>query len=361
MKMCSAFCRQGASVVLVHIENPRLEIPMNSIEIKKFYNADDRLEIVKISRFPFCRASVYAYRAARVAVAHRAELAFCRDVYSCLHAMRRGIDSFVELHDLPAVDSQTGKALKKIFRRPNLQAVVVITESLKKALLETYSIEKDKVIVCPDAADDLSECVPKLFDGAYQTHVGYLGSLQTGKGMEIIAELPALCPEICFHVVGGSSEQIADWRSKLSNHNNILFHGHVPPSESGEYLAGFNIALAPNQEKVIVRGGTDIGKFTSPMKLFEYMSAGKPIIASDLPVLKEVLRHDDNAWLCNPESPEDWKEAIQKLSKEGELATRLATSARADFEKLYTWDVRAQRVIAAFETTRHESVRCPSN
>ena len=346
MKMSSAFCRQGASVVLVHFGNPEIEIPMKPAEIKTFYDADERLQLVRKTTIPFCRASVYAYQAANVAIAHRADLAFCRDVYSCLHALRRGINSVIELHDLPRVDSQTGRALRKIFDRPALKAVVVITESLRKELLENYSIENDRVIVCADAADDLSNCVPKQFDSAYRVHVGYLGSLQSGKGMEIIAKLPALCPDICFHVVGGSNEQVDDWRSQLSIHKNILFHGHVPPSEAGEYLAAFDIALAPNQQKVIVRGGTDIGKFTSPMKLFEYMSAGKTIIASDLPVLKEVLHHNDNAWLCDPESPTKWRDSIIKLSQDLQLASRLSAKARENYKQSWSWDARVNKVLS---------------
>jgi glycosyltransferase involved in cell wall biosynthesis len=252
----------------------------------------------------------------------------------------------IELHSSPAADTQTGAALRKIFSAKGLLAIVVITESLKTEVAKLYAIDANRIIVCPDAADDLSRCVPKQLDGNGRVRVGYLGSLQPGKGMEIIAKLPALCPDVSFHVVGGSSEQIEGWRLKLADQKNIVFYGHVPPAETGEYLAAFDIALAPNQDKVIVRGGTDIGRFTSPMKLFEYMSAGRPIIASDLPVLREVLHHDRNAWLCDPTSPETWRDAIMKLARDPAAAMRLAGNARTDFEQYWSWDARAQRLLA---------------
>ena len=346
MKMSSAFCRQGASVALVHTGGQKqTTLSIDESNVSNFYGADARVKRVQIPIGRFLRARRYAMRAARVASRYKADLAYCRDVFSCLAALQRNIPAMLELHSLPSRDSQTGKALCRIFGNRLLLRTVVITKSLGRELCDLYHLPESEVVVCADAADDLSHCVPKPIGSKDRIQVGYLGSMLPGKGMEIIAALPALCPGADFHVVGGSAKQVADWQIKLRDYPNIVFHGHVSPSETGEYLAAFDIALAPNQAKVIVRGGTDIGKFTSPMKLFEYMSAGNPIIASDLPVLHEVLQHNRNALLCDPERPAVWRDAIALLSTHKGLTSQLSANARDDFQRHWSWDARAKRLL----------------
>jgi glycosyltransferase involved in cell wall biosynthesis len=82
----------------------------------------------------------------------------------------------------------------------------------------------------------------------------------------------------------------------------------------------------------------------SPLKLFEYMSAGKPIVASDLPVLREVL-DEANAVLVDPEDADAWARALESLRDAG-LRERLGVRARRDFLERHTWDIRARKVLA---------------
>src|SRR5690606_28470778 len=84
-------------------------------------------------------------------------------------------------------------------------------------------------------------------------------------------------------------------------------------------------------------------RYTSPLKLFEYMAAGRPIVASDLHALREVLRHDENALLVAPDSPAALAEALRRLIDGRELSRRLAQRARQDAAE-YGWDTRALRL-----------------
>ena len=87
---------------------------------------------------------------------------------------------------------------------------------------------------------------------------------------------------------------------------------------------------------------------TSPLKLFEYMAAGRPIVASDLPSLREVLRHGDNAWLVQPDDPAALAQGIQHLLAEPALAARLAAQAQEEVQA-YTWEQRAERILSFVE------------
>jgi glycosyltransferase involved in cell wall biosynthesis len=90
----------------------------------------------------------------------------------------------------------------------------------------------------------------------------------------------------------------------------------------------------------------DISAWMSPLKLFEYMRRCKPIIASDLPVLREVLRDGENALLVAPTDPEAWRAAILRLLHDAGLRQALGKSARRDFREHYTWERRAEKVLA---------------
>ena len=86
----------------------------------------------------------------------------------------------------------------------------------------------------------------------------------------------------------------------------------------------------------------------SPLKIFEYMASQRPMICSDLPVLREVL-NEDNAVLAPPDSADAWVEALKRLRDSRESGDKIASRAFADFEEHYTWDIRAKRVLEGIE------------
>jgi len=82
------------------------------------------------------------------------------------------------------------------------------------------------------------------------------------------------------------------------------------------------------------------------MKMFEYMASGAPIIASDLPVLGEVLLDEHNALIAPAGEVAAWQRAIERLVAEPETRQWLAGNALRDLRRHYTWDARVERVLA---------------
>jgi glycosyltransferase involved in cell wall biosynthesis len=107
-------------------------------------------------------------------------------------------------------------------------------------------------------------------------------------------------------------------------------------------MCDMDVLLLPNQDKLMVMG-EDIGKFTSPLKLFEYMASGRAIVASDLPVIREVL-DENSAYLADSSDEKMWLEAIKSIRKDPADAERRALKAKKEAEK-YTWKSRAARMI----------------
>ena len=107
----------------------------------------------------------------------------------------------------------------------------------------------------------------------------------------------------------------------------------------------FDAVLAPYQRKVAVVGGGDTSAFMSPLKLFEYMSWGKPILCSDLPVLREVIEDGCNGLVLPPDDPTAWVAALHRLIDDSTERERLGNGARSDFLARHTWRRRAERVL----------------
>jgi glycosyltransferase involved in cell wall biosynthesis len=238
-----------------------------------------------------------------------------------------------------------------VVRSENFSRLVVISDALANEYQRLFpELPKDKVVVAHDGASDVGRVIPKArrdaTDGSSRrVALGYVGSLRPGKGTEIIQELASRLPQFDFHVVGGDEESVRYWKSRASN-TNLVFHGFVSPMRAQEYIGTFDIVLAPYQPVVLVgNGNVDIGRWMSPLKIFEYMSHGKPIIASDLPVLREVLIDGHNALLADPSDAGDWSEKIVRLVADAELRRVLGAAARKDFQDKYTWEGRAKLIL----------------
>ena len=114
---------------------------------------------------------------------------------------------------------------------------------------------------------------------------------------------------------------------------------------ASRYLQHFDVLLAPYQKKVSVAGGGNTVQWMSPLKIFEYMSTGKPMISSDLPVLHEVLKPDKNAYLCIADDVDDWVSVLQSIQKNPTKAAQIGATAKEDFLQNYTWLRRSEKII----------------
>jgi glycosyltransferase involved in cell wall biosynthesis len=249
----------------------------------------------------------------------------------------------LELHHPPA-RSNKGH-LDRHMRASTGGRLVVITETLKDWAIKELCIPPYKVLVAHDGADPFPEGVQPALRPTGRCRVGYLGHLYPGKGMEVIAELAPRLPEIDFLVVGGTLEDLRFWQTSTRGIDNLRFVGPVPHAETPAWLCAFDIALLPNQRAVGVSGGGgDIGRWTSPLKAFEYMSAGLPVIASDLENLREIFTDGETALLCPPDALDDWEAAVRRLVGNASLRQHLKKQARQIFLDRYSWVQRAEAI-----------------
>lgn len=163
-------------------------------------------------------------------------------------------------------------------------------------------------------------------------HIIYAGSLFAWKGVEDLILAARQLGGAQITVIGGSEEAIAKLKPLIISGAKIDFVGHIPHNEVMEHLNRACIAVLPN------RADTD-SRFTSPIKLFEYMAAGCAIVASDLPSLKEIVNGDEVVFV-KANDPTALASGIQKLMADPQLAQAMAEKVR-NKSSHYTWEARA--------------------
>jgi glycosyltransferase involved in cell wall biosynthesis len=178
--------------------------------------------------------------------------------------------------------------------------------------------------------------------------VGYTGHFYAGRGMELMAELARRLPGVQFLWVGGNPQDVTAWRERLAGQSiaNVVLTGFIENARLPLYQAAADILLMPYERVISGSGGGNSAAYCSPMKMFEYMACGRVIVASDLPVIGEVLT-DDNAVRCPAEDTAAWVRAITDLFNAPTRRTALAQQALADVQR-YTWQARAQRAMEGF-------------
>lgn len=174
--------------------------------------------------------------------------------------------------------------------------------------------------------------------------VGWIGSFGEWHGAEILVRVAARVPGAQFLMIGDGTERAACERlaEELGVAASIEFAGRLPHGEALRALARSDVLVSPH---VPLRTGEPF--FGSPTKLFEYMALGRPIVASDLGQIGEVLEHGRNALLVEPGSVDETAAALEELLADPDLRGELGTAAREDAQRLHTWTDRAERIIAA--------------
>ena len=345
MKMADAYTRNGHRVqVYAHVRDAA------ATDIHRYYGTSGAFGIRSYgySRVPGVKRTLRVLHARRAATRVRPDLAYGRCLYALLAVARTRVPLVYEAHTPPASRAKA-RLCRRLFAQPGFRRLVVITEALRDHYLDAFGdgLRADQVVVAHDGADPVGELPPP--PGGKRLQFGYIGSLLPGKGWETVLDLARALPEHDFHLVGGTPEEVAALRARGVSPN-VHLHGHVPHSRVAEKLAGFDVALLPPLERVVVSGGEDIGRWMSPMKLFEYMAAGRPVVASGLPVIREVVHHGRNGWIAAPGDVEDWARALRTLAAEPGLRARLAEQARRDFLAHYTWQQRARRVLEGLDS-----------
>ena len=247
--------------------------------------------------------------------------------------------------------------LKWIARQARAR-VVTISDPLREHYRREFGIETH---LAPDAVD-LNRFDPPLAKEEARARLGleegpwvvYVGGLYAGRGLETLFAAAAGLP-VKVLIVGGRDEaDVAAWREKVppdlsggkaaASAARVRFEGYQAPARVPLYLFAADILAMPYGSRIFTGSGEDITAWTSPLKLYEYLAAGRPIVSTDVPAVRGTLAHEANALLAMPDDVESLRAALARLLSDEALATRLAANAQAKAND-HTWVARAKFIL----------------
>ncbi len=231
-------------------------------------------------------------------------------------------------------------ARREEFVYRHARGLVAVPPFLIDVLRKEFGVETPAV-EAPNGVDLRQAEAPARIEANPVPILLYLGSLHPWKGVEtLVRALPLVSGGAQLHIVGGTPARIEELRALARScdvEDRVVFHGPVEPGKRFGYMHRADICLLPLTD-------TGIGsRHTSPIKLFEYMAAGRPIVVADVPATRAIITPGVHALTAEVGNPAAFAEAINVLLADSALRARLAAAARVKAED-FTWTKRAETI-----------------
>jgi len=318
--------------------------------IADVYGLTTEFDVIWLPFSPKLKQYDFALKAVGAAKRWGADVIYTWALQAAVLGRLQGRTTVMEFHDFPM--GRNGPLLFKLYKSFKGRALTLCTtRALAEGMEERYQLRftEGELQIAPNGteterytglpAPDKARKELGLKDGFT---VGYSGHFYPGRGMELLTEIARLLPEVNFLWMGGRQEDILPWQENLSRHfiYNVTITGFIPNSRLPLYQAAADVLVMPYGKKISGSSGGDISRVINPMKMFDYLAAGKPIIASEVPVFHEILTAKTTIF-CEPENAQEWVKAIQDLRGKPEKRAQMGASAKASANQ-YTWKNRAR-------------------
>lgn len=350
MRTCESFARVGNQVELFAMQGEEQgeRDPFAWYEIEKSFTVRTAWVPNLVRRIPsaipfYLQSALFFVQAViRATVAPR-DVVYTRIAALSLLTVL-GIPTIYECHQVP----RRTKLFFALCRRAS--GVVVISHALKRTF-ESHGFAPDKLLVAPSGVDlsvfniltsqDQARKELDLPEGQLVLYTGSFTTMGEDKGIHDILLALRRLPSVRFVAVGGRPGDIERYSTEAKQAEvatQALFVGTASQVTLALYQRAADILLMPFPDTRHYR------EHMSPIKMFEYMASGRPIIATRLPTIEEVL-NTSNALLVPPGDPDALANAIRQLLEDSDTREALAAQALKDVAA-YSWQERAKRVSA---------------
>ena len=353
MKVCQALAQLGHEIRLFA---PRETEPATWEQLAFHYGLSTQFDIewlpsnATLKRYDFTLYSILKTRK------FEADLVYTWLLNPAVVALWLGWPVVLEMH--AEVTGRVGPWwMRRFWRSSTRKRMLVTTRPLRDAIETVAGLEfpEEAVQIAPNGVDPAQyESLPDAAEARRQLGledkltVGFTGHIYPGRGADLLFELSGRIPEVNFLWVGGKPDEVGYWRKKLMEGNitNVTMTGFVENSRLPLYQSAADVLMMPYGRSISASSGQDITEVINPMKMFDYMAAGRAIVSADLPVIHEVL-NEGNAIFCEPGNVEMWENTLRELLTDKPRRQALGRQARKDVAG-YTWVARAKRALEGF-------------
>ena len=358
ISMCNAFSEEGLSVKLLLPSNRQKKDEDFGI-IKKHFSVGEQVclecfknpfKSYKVNKnFNFISLFFYLLKNKE----NKESIVFVRSVHYLLVSILLGYNTIYESHNFLVhqgnkyINNLLKSILKLSFKSKRALLFIGISENLSNYWIE-QGIPAHQVLTAHDGFSpilypnyvDKVNLKKQLGLGEGVFNVIYTGNIHLNRGVNYIIECAKRIPEMNFYIIGGPDHMIEYYNKQYQagDFKNLFFRGQVKHQEAINYQLAADLLLGVWSKDVPTIN------YCSPLKLFEYMATGNPILAFDYPTIKEVISDNENGYLCKADDIDDMVIRLQKIKDDVNNFT-VAKKAKKDAYDLYTWNKRVTQIL----------------
>jgi len=343
-KTCEAIIRLSNKVKLI-VPNTG-----QKVSISNFYGLKFSPDIVRVKFFKKFPLGINYYLFSLFSVIYginsKTDLFITRNFFTLFLLVFFNQKAIIEIHHDLSIESRIVKFLFKnfnILNKKKVVKVIAITESVKKYLTNDLKVNSKKIDIVPSASSLNFKF--KKFSNKTRHNIGYFGSLDESKGSQFVAKMSLLDKKNNYFIFGGTKNDLKNFRIK-NNCKNINLKESVPYGKIKYYLSKMDILLMPSNKKLLrsLGGVGNIAKYTSPLKLFDYMSSGKLIIMTNLKVFKEIVKDNKDCIMLDKLIAINWVKKIDNIKKNTKKINFIKKNVYLKSKK-YTYLNRAKKIL----------------
>lgn len=310
--MCQELSVNGNDVTLI---TPSTGLKKS---ISEHYGFKKSFNLIKIKRFKtFPRGlNYYWYSISSILKSKKfkPEMFITRNYFTLFLLILFRKKIIFEIHTDLKFEGRINRFIYKNFKILNSKKIVnliFITNALRQHFVKKYNLKLYRTSILYSASN-IKNYQPQKTSNK-NIKIGYFGLVNDSRGFSFICKLSRIDNLNNYYIYGGSNEFIRNMKKKITN-KNLFLNSYKSYKKMKNLMKEMDILILPYKKKVTAAGNFgDISKYTSPMKLFDYLASGKVIIVSSLEVLKEVLKPNKNCIFVDSLNVFIWKNEILKL------------------------------------------------
>lgn len=348
VKMCEAFSELNNKVTLITTNVLKTKINLN-----EYYNIKFKFSFIRMKRFIKFPLGINYYLFSIFSILesfkYKPNIYITRNFFTCFLLVMLRRNMIMEVHHNLDTESRIVRFLVEKFKFLNSKyiiKIIAITNGVKEEFVNQNFIDEKKILILASGSS-----IKKKFKFLHNKKffkIGYFGSLYKSRGLNLIKNLAKIDKENQYYLCGNFNK-MNNFKYKASS-KNLHLQDYIPYKKIPNNLAKMDILLLPYTSSITVAGDVgDITKFTSPLKLFDYLSVGKIIICSDFKVLKEAIKEKKNAiFVKNFKNVFSWRNEINKLKNQPQKQFIMSKN-NYQLSQKYSLKERAKKILKAIK------------